>query len=367
MKAVAVHPGKAQSVHLAELPKPRVEEVKGGRGVLVKLLKVGMDATDREIVEAKYGAAPPGYEFLVLGHESFGVVEEAGPKVGELRVGDYVTATVRRPGKSIYDVIGTCDMTSEETYYERGINLLHGFLTEYYVDDAEYIIKMPPALEHLHVLIEPLSCAEKAVCQAYEAQRRLRVWRPRRAFVMGSGQIGLLATLVLRLRGLEVHTLARTPPPTVNSEIVEALGAHYVSTRETSLGELARRVGKADLIVEATGSSAVAFGAMEVLGHNGVLVWTSITGGQAERQVPGDRINLDWVLGNKLLLGCVNANREHFEMGVKDLLAAELTYPGVVERILTHAVRGLDNYAEAIRLLSQDKPPLKVFVEVSAG
>ena len=367
MKAVAVYPGKPHSVHMAELPMPRIDEVPGGRGVLVKLLRVGVDATDREIVEAKYGAAPPGYDFLVIGHESFGVVEEVGANVTELRPGDYVTATVRRPGSSIYDLIGTCDMTSEEVYYERGINLLHGFLTERYVDSADYIVKMPAALKHFHVLIEPLSCAEKAVCQAYEAQRRLRVWRPRRAFVMGSGQIGLLATLVLRLRGLEVYTLARSRPPTVSSGIVEALGARYVSTRETSLVDLAGRVGKADLIVEATGSSEVAFRAMEVVGHNGVLVWTSITGGREQRQVPADQINLDWVLGNKLLLGCVNANREHFEMGVKDLAAAELAYPGVIQRILTHPVRGLENYAEAIRLLSQEKPPLKVFVEVAEG
>ena len=80
MKAVAVTPGKPNSVHLAELPKPRVEDMPGGRGVLVRVLKVGVDATDREINEAKYGAAPPGYDFLVLGHESFGIVEAVGPE-----------------------------------------------------------------------------------------------------------------------------------------------------------------------------------------------------------------------------------------------------------------------------------------------
>ena len=209
MKAVAVTPGKPNSVHLAELPKPKVNDVPGGRGVLVRVLKVGVDATDREINEAKYGAAPPGYDFLVLGHESFGVVEAVGPNVTHVKPGDYVTATVRRPGGSIYDQIGTSDMTSEEMYYERGINLLHGFLTEYYVDDAEFIVKMPVGLKHLHVLAEPMSCAAKAVQQAFEVQRRLHVWRPKMAYVMGAGQIGLLSTLVLRLRGLEVYTLAR--------------------------------------------------------------------------------------------------------------------------------------------------------------
>ena len=117
--------------------------------MLVRVLKVGIDATDKEINEAKYGAAPPGYDFLVLGHESFGVVEEVGANVTHVRPGDYVAATVRRPGKSIYDQIGTSDMTSEEVYYERGINLLHGFLTEHYVDDAEFIVKVPVGLEAL--------------------------------------------------------------------------------------------------------------------------------------------------------------------------------------------------------------------------
>jgi threonine dehydrogenase-like Zn-dependent dehydrogenase len=163
---------------------------------------------------------------LVLGHESFGVVEQVGDNVGDLRVGDYVTATVRRPGSSIYDQIGTSDMTSEETYYERGINLLHGFLTEHYVEDAEFVVKMPVGLKHLHVLAEPMSVAAKAVQQAYEVQRRLKVWRPRVAYVMGAGQIGLLTTLILRLRGLDVYTLARSKPPSLNAEVVEALGGH---------------------------------------------------------------------------------------------------------------------------------------------
>ncbi len=366
MKAIAVRPGVPNSVHLAELPKPRLEDVPGGRGVLVRVLKVGVDATDKEINEAKYGNAPPGYDFLVLGHESFGVVVEVGTGVGHVQPGDYVTATVRRPGGSIYDHIGTSDMTSEEVYYERGINLLHGFLTEYYVEDAEFIVKVPLGLKHLHVLAEPMSCAAKAILQAFEVQRRLKVWWPRVAFVMGAGQIGLLSTLILQLRGLRVYTLARTPAPNLKAEIVAGLGAHYVSTEQQSPAQLADEVGKPDLIIDATGASHQAFAAMEVLGHNGVLVWTSITGGKQHIQVPSDKINLEWVLGNKLLLGSVNANREHFEMGIKDMALGEVTYPGVIQRILTHPVQGLDNYAQMMRLLVEDRGALKVYVEVAS-
>ncbi len=301
----------------------------------------------------------------MLGHECFGKVLEVGPNVTSVKPGDYVTATVRRPGGSIYDKIGTYDMTSEETYYERGINLLHGYLTEQFVDGEEYIVKVPKGLKHLHVLMEPMSCAAKAVAQAYEAQRRMRVWRPKRAFVLGAGQIGLLSTLLLKLRGLEVYTLARAPGPHLKSEIVEGMEATYVSTQNTSLQDLAAKVGKADIIVDATGSSKIAFDAMGVLGHNGALVWTSITGGKKTTEVPSDKINIEWVLGNKLLLGSVNANREYFESGIKDMALGEVMYPGVLQKILTNPVNGLDNYQEMMRLLVEDNSALKVYVNVA--
>ena len=365
MKAVAVYPGQANSIHLEEIPAPSLDDVADGQGVLVRVLKVGVDATDREINDALYGNSPPGDDFLVLGHECFGVVEAVADNVKELQPGDLVTATVRRPGGSIYDQIGTSDMTSEQTYYERGINLLHGYLTEYFVEDQEFIVKLPPGLAHLHVLVEPMSCAAKAVQQAFEVQRRMRVWQPRIAYVMGVGQIGLLTALILRLRGLEVYSLARSEPPTLNAEIATQMGAIYVSTSQQSVEQLASQVGKADLIVDATGSSAVAFQSMNVLGHNGVLVWTSITGGDRRTEVPSDQINIDWVLGNKLLLGSVNANRRHFEAGIQDLALGEVTFPGVLERILTHPVDGLDQYEEMIRLLVEEKSALKVFVNVA--
>ncbi|MCA9085754.1 MAG: glucose 1-dehydrogenase, partial [Planctomycetaceae bacterium] len=335
MKAVAVKPGTPNSVHLAELPKPSVTDVPNGRGVLVKTLKVGVDATDREINDALYGNAPPGYDFLVIGHECFGIVEEVGPAVTRVKPGDYVTCTVRRPGKSIFDKIGRSDITSEEEYYERGINLLHGYLTEHFVDDEEFMVRIPVGLKHLNVLAEPMSCAAKAVEQAMLAQKRLQVWEPKRAWVTGAGQIGLLSTLVLRLRGMQVFTLARGKKPNLKAEISEGLGATYVSTSEVSLKELAQEHGKPDLIIEATGSSAIAFECMEVLGHNGCIVWTSITGGQRKVDVPSDQVNLNWVLGNKLLVGSVNANFRHFESGIADLALGEVTYPGVLQKILT--------------------------------
>jgi threonine dehydrogenase-like Zn-dependent dehydrogenase len=365
MKAIAVLPGRPDSVHLAELPQPRLDEIPNGRGILVKVLRVGVDGTDREINAAEYGAAPPGYDFLVIGHEGFGRVVDVGPAVTELRPGDYVVATVRRPGSSIYDLIGTNDMTTDDTYFERGINLRHGYLTELYVEDAEFVVKVPQGLRDVGVLLEPTTVVEKGVAQAYEIQRRLRVWRPKRAAVIGAGTIGLLAALVLKLRGLDVTVLGLTRKPYLNSDLIEALGARYESTRDLPVADAARAHGPFDVIFEATGFAPIVFEAMQALGRNGVLVLSSVTGGDHRIEVPADRINLEFVLGNKVMVGTVNANREYFEMGVKDLAQADAQFPGWLPRLLTHPVKGLENYRELIDTLTTAKSAIKVFCDVS--
>jgi threonine dehydrogenase-like Zn-dependent dehydrogenase len=365
MKAIAVIPGKPDSVHLAELDMPSVEDVPDGRGVLVRVLRVGVDGTDKEINAAEYGRAPEGYDFLVIGHEGFGQVEAVGPNVTELRPGDYVVATVRRPGKSIYDLIGTSDMTTDDTYFERGINLRHGYLSEYYVDDAAFIVKIPQSLKEVGVLLEPLTVVEKGIAQAFEIQRRLRVWHPRRAAVMGAGTIGLMATLVLRLRGIDVTTFALNQKPYLNADLIEAIGARYVSTKDMPVLEGASKYGPFDLIFEATGFSPLAFDCMQAIGKNGVLVLSSVTGGDRKVEVPADKINLEFVLGNKVMVGTVNANREYFEMGVKDLAQSEAEYPGWLKQLLTHPVKGLENYRELFEKLTTAKGAIKVFCEVA--
>ncbi|HLU47627.1 MAG TPA: glucose 1-dehydrogenase [Planctomycetota bacterium] len=366
MKAIAVKPGQPNSVHLTELEKPAVDAVANGRGVLVEVLEVGVDGTDKEINEALYGNAPEGFDFLVLGHESFGRVVEVGPNVRELVPGDLVAATVRRPGRSLYDQIGTYDMTTDTKYWERGISYLHGFLTEYYVDEPEYLIRVPSSLAHVGVLMEPVSVVEKGLAQAWEIQRRLKVWEPRRAAVMGAGTIGQLATLILRMRGLEVVTVARTPGPHLKSQLVEEIGASYVSSKSQDIRSIGKEHGPFDLVFEATGNSEVAFRSLEILAKNGILVLTSITGGDAEVTIPADRINLDFVLYNKVMVGTVNAHRGYFEMGVQDFALAESMYPGWLSKLLTNRVDGLDNYRELFRQLVDDRRAIKVYLGVKS-
>jgi glucose 1-dehydrogenase len=364
MKAIVVNPGKANSAHLRDVDAPTLDSIPDGRGALVKILRVGLDGTDHEINAGEYGAPPPGADFLILGHESLGVVQEVGPNVTEVKPGDIVVAIVRQPGSSIYDQLGMADMTTDDTYHEHGISLVHGFLTEFYVEAADRLILIPKSLGKLAVLLEPTSIIEKGIAQAYETQRRLRVWQPKRAAVLGAGTVGLLATMGLRLRGIDVVTLGLDEPPYLNSELIEALGATYVSTKQASLTVTAEASGPFDLIYECTGFSPLVFEAMQVLGKNGVLVLASVTGGNRKVEVPADAINLGFVLGNKAMVGTVNANKEHFEAGVRDLTMAQALWPGWIERLLTDRVDGLSDWPRAFELLGH-AGVIKVFVEIA--
>jgi threonine dehydrogenase-like Zn-dependent dehydrogenase len=364
MRAIAVHPGVPDSIHTRQAPRPSIDDVADGRGVLVQLLRVGLDGTDKEISQGLLGTAPDGDDYLIIGHENLGRVVAAGANVPrELGPGAIVVATVRRPGHSIYDQLGMQDFTTEDAL-ERGIRLLHGFLSEYYVEDARFLVPLPPSLSSVGVLLEPMSIAQKGIAQATEIQRRLRVWRPVRAAVTGAGTIGLLAALVLRLRGIDVTVLSRRPRPYRNSDLVEALGARYLSTADTSLADAAAAHGPFDLIFEASGFSPLAFEAARALGTNGVLILSGVTGGEKTIEIDANAINQGFVLGNKVMLGTVNASRDDFVRGVTDMLRAESFHPGWLERLLTTPIDGLEDCAAVVAAL-EDRDAIKAFVEIA--
>jgi len=145
---------------------------------------------------------------------------------------------------------------------------------------------------------------------------------------LGAGPIGLLAALSLRLRGLDVLVFGLEEPPRLNSDLVLDLGGRYLSTASTSLADAAKEFGPFDLTFEATGYSPLVFEAMEVLGKNGVLILASVTSGNRTVEVPADAINMGFVLGNKVVVGSVNANRLDYEAAVRDLAVAEARFPG---------------------------------------
>ena len=185
MKAVAVRPGKKNSVHLADVPCRGSRMFPAGAACWSRCCGSASTPPTAKSTSARTATRRRATTFWCWGTSRSAASKRSAPKSRTSSRAITSRARSGGPGNSIFDQIGRSDITSEETYYERGINLLHGFLTEYYVDDCQFIVRMPVGLKHLHVLAEPMSCAAKAVQQAYEAQRRLQVWGPKLAFVTG--------------------------------------------------------------------------------------------------------------------------------------------------------------------------------------
>ncbi len=78
MKAITVEPTSPRASASRTYPRPGVHD----GSVLVEAVAVGVCGTDVEIIEGKYGWAPPGQTRLVLGHESLGRVLDPGPTGG---------------------------------------------------------------------------------------------------------------------------------------------------------------------------------------------------------------------------------------------------------------------------------------------
>ncbi len=349
MKAIAIRPGVPGSLHLRDVPRPSLDDVPGGRGVRVGIVRAGLCGTDAELAAGAYGRAPEGSDFLVLGHESLGRVREVGPAVtGDVSVGQLVVVTIRRPGGSPHDRIGRADLSTDDVFIETGISRAHGFLTEEVVADARHLVPVPDELEPVAILTEPLSCITKSLRQADQVQGRLELWEPRRALVTGAGTIGLLASLVLRLRGLEVTTFGRRAGPYRNSELLGRLGARYISAADTDLGGVVRQQGAFDIVFEGSGSAALVEPAVAALAPNGVLALFSVTPGSSPMSVDMARLNQAVVLYNRVIVGSAAASRGDYAAAVATIGAAEAdpATRGWLAQLITDRIRGLD--ADAI-------------------
>jgi threonine dehydrogenase-like Zn-dependent dehydrogenase len=274
-------------------------------------------------------------------------VIEVGDEVEWLDEGDLVVPSVRRPCPHAECPAcrgGNQDFCLTGDYTERGIKGAHGFLAERVVEEARYLTPVPAALRDVAVLTEPLTIAEKALRQFVEVERRLP-WNARaddaailhgkRAVVIGAGPVGQLGAMLLLERGLQVTVYSRSPQPNDKAALAEAVGAAYVSSEETRFADLARTIGRVDLVYEAAGASKVAFEVLRDLGTNGVFIFTGVPGRKEQIQLDGAAIMKHVVLNNQAVLGTVNASRDDFAAAVRDLARFDQSWPAALRQLIT--------------------------------
>jgi glucose 1-dehydrogenase len=343
MQAVGVIPARRE-VRLIDHCAPKLVK---DHQVLVRSLEVGICGTDREIASFVYGTPPDGSDYLVLGHEGLGEVVEVGAGVTKFKTGDLVVPTIRRPcphANCLPCRAGRQDFCATGDFTERGIKKAHGFLTERYLEEERCLNCVPPELREVAVLVEPLTVTEKALVQIWQVQQRLPWTKPSesgkpgaglRAVVLGAGPVGILAAMTFISRGFETWVYSRSRKPNAKAELVESLGSTYISSLDETPRELADRVGRIDLVYEAVGHGGVAFEVLQVLGINGIFVFTGIPAPKPAVPIEADQLMRKMVLKNQLALGTVNADHADFQAAVEDIATFLERWPAQVRGLIT--------------------------------
>ena len=334
---------------MEDVPEP---EARDG-SVLVEAVAVGVCGTDVEIVEGKYGWAPRGKARLVLGHESLGRVVDPGPTDG-LKKDDLVVGIVRRPDPVPCPncAVGEWDMCRNGQYTERGIKQIDGFMSERWRIEPDYAMKVDSSLGLLGVLLEPTTVVTKAWEQIVAVGRRA-FWEPRTALITGAGPIGLLAALLGKQRGLDIHVLDRADSGT-KPELVHSLGASYHTGTVAGIGF------EPDVIVECTGVGQVIADSIRSIAAGGTVCLTGIgTGGSTTGPGTAD-VAAGAVLRNNVIIGSVNANKRHWYKAGEVLARADRAW---LARLVTRRERPND-FARALQRTLEDIKVVVQFAEV---
>jgi threonine dehydrogenase-like Zn-dependent dehydrogenase len=346
VRALTVSPGVADSARLESLSQP----VGDPEGLTLACVSVGICGTDAEIMAGEYGWSPAGRNRLVLGHECVARVEQRG---GGFREGEFVVPIVRRPDPLPCSscAVGEWDMCRNGGYTEHGIKQLDGFCAERLRVHPDFLVRMPPALGALGVLLEPASVVAKAWEQVERIGRRTH-WQPRRALVTGAGPIGLLAALLGVQRGLQVRLFDRASGG-AKPVIARQLGADYSHDRLEDI--LSRE--PPDVVIECTGADEVVLDVMRFNAPGAVTCLLGVSASGRKRSLDVGALNRSLVLENDVVFGSVNANRRHYQLAVEALASAD---PAWLRQLITRRV-ALEDWRAGFKRETDD---IKIVIDI---
>jgi threonine dehydrogenase-like Zn-dependent dehydrogenase len=225
---------------------------------------------------------------------------------------------------------------------------MHGFMTEYIIEEERYLWRVPRELRDVAVLIEPLTIAEKVFFEFQAIDTRLP-WRKerRRAVVLGAGPVGLLGAMMFRAAEFDTWVYSRSRAPNAKAAIAEAIGARYVSSLEVPPREFARGVGSIDVVYEAMGAPQTALDVLQCLGPNGVFIFTGVPAADAALSLELHRLLLHMIVRNQVIVGTVNAGADAFDAAIRDLAVFHARWRDAVRSMIT-ARFGIEDFRSAI-------------------
>ncbi len=341
MKAVIVRPPK-KGVEVKEIDL-RIESL-NSKEVLVKTLFTGICGTDRGIVNGllTFSRPPTGKEYLVLGHEGFGQVIDVGDGIKKIKKGDYVVPIVRRGcGKCSNCLVGRQDFCETGEFVEAGIRGHDGFMRDEFIEEEEYLVKIPSDIKDIAVLLEPLSNVVKAYNELTFLQRRMIWWcrdgsySCKNAVIIGSGPIGILFGMLFSSQGFNTYILNRRDPSTVEEYITKKVNIEFVNTLKTP--SLSFNI---DVLVDTSGHPSAFIPLMKLLNKNSAVILFGTTG-REKSEITAELVTF-LVENNILLVGSVNASKKDFMDGVNYLTIWKNIYGDSLNRMITNVVKAED-------------------------
>ena len=219
-------------------------------------------------------------------------------------------------------------MCSNGRYTERGIKQVHGFMSERWRIEPEYVVRVDKSLGLLGVLLEPTTVVAKAWEQILTIGQRT-FWDPRTVLVVGAGPIGLLAALIGVQRG------ARGPRARPGHDRSEAGAGRSSSAPPTTPGRSPTSGCSPDIVVECTGVVSLVQQAAHAVAPGGIVCLTGVGPPSASASGAASALATDAVLKNLVVFGSVNANRRHYYRAAKVLAAADRSW---LEQLITRRV-----------------------------
>lgn len=245
--AILIEPGKVVIDEVRE-PEPEPDEV------LISVGGVGLCGSDMSVFSGKWKA--PAYPW-VMGHEAFGVVESVGSAVSPDRVGETVVLEPNFPCFACDQCHGGRTSACSKRL-SVGMNR-PGALAERMTVPARFAWPMHGVPETDLVCVEPTTVSVSAL-------RRLGEPLPDSALVLGAGSQGLVMSLALLDRGVEVHT------DDVNAERADfavELGAVSASVDDAM---------RFRLVVDTVGSPSSVANAVDHVAAGGTLLFLGLDG-----------------------------------------------------------------------------------------
>lgn len=345
MRTVAVTGTRELTVVDAKVPQC------GPRDALIRVAYCGICGSD---VPRYFDGAVHAFP-QVLGHEFSGVVEQVGPEVTHVALGDKVAVAPLVPCHECEQCrAGRPSLCPSYSFIG---SRQQGALAEYVLVPAVNVVPVGDLPLRVAALVEPLTVAIHAVNQApFPADAA--------AAVLGGGVIGLMSVIALRDRGARAITVVDVNPWVL--QMARLFGAtHTVDASDGRVVEHFDEIGAPDLVIETAGAAATRAQALDIVGRAGSVVYV----GTPTADLTLDPGTFENILRKELTIRgswmSYSAPFPGAEWAQAPRLLAEAAHDP--QAIITHEF-GLDHVADGFKVIGErSEKRLKVMFNVGDG